>query len=179
MPFALILIGLVLVIASARGTLKDLGALLKGDFTGEGNFFLWLIALGVLGMIGYYKPAEKFSRAFMTLVLLAMVLSNAGFFRKLVDALAAVTDGGSAGSGSVGNTIDGGKAPVVLGGSGQTTLGSGAMDDHLGAPFAHLYSAAEASGIAKAAPTIIKAVANPVGMAKSVLKSVPIIGGLF
>lgn len=179
MPFALILVGLILIIASARGTLKDLGALLKGDFTGANNFFIWLIALGVVGMIGYYRPAEKFSRAFMALILLAMILSNGGFFRKLVDALSQLSDGGSAGSGSAGNTLDGEKAPVILGGSGQTTLGSGAMDDHLGAPFAHFYSAAEAAGIAKAAPAIIKTVTNPLGAAKSVLKSVPILGGFF
>lgn len=107
MPFALILIGLILIIAAARGTLGRLGELLKEDLTGNSNFLYWIVAIGIVGMIGYAKSAEKFSRAFLALILLAMILRNGkGFFSQLMDSLKVINAGTSSGSGSAGNTLD-------------------------------------------------------------------------
>lgn len=89
MPFALILIGLLLVITGAKGTQGALVNELREDFTGAGNFTYWVLALGSIGALGYVDSLRTFSRWFMALIIIAMVLSNQGFFQKLTEALAA------------------------------------------------------------------------------------------
>lgn len=83
MPYALLLFGLVLLVAGVRGKHKDLFALVKGDFTGDGNFVYWLIALAIVGGAGYIKPLKPVSVAFMTLLLIVLLLSNKGIIPKL------------------------------------------------------------------------------------------------
>lgn len=89
MPFALVFIGLVLVITGARGTMRELGEELRTDFTGPGNFVWWIASIGVVGSLGYIQELRSFSRWFMALIIVAMVLSNRGFFAKLFEALQA------------------------------------------------------------------------------------------
>lgn len=152
MPFALIIIGLVLVICAARGTLGQLGTLLKGDFTGQGNFVYWLAAMGIVGSIGYIRQMQPFSRAFLALVLVAMLLSNREFFAQLKTVIEQLSAAGSSGSGPAGNTLDNsqpapqnpgsgtGQNPVanaingVIGGMGQTgsSVISGAINNGIG-----------------------------------------------
>lgn len=86
MPFALATIGLLLIIAGARGTSGDLKKLLVEDFTGDKNFFMWIISIGSAGALGYIPDFRQFSRAFMALIIIAMVLSQRGFFNKFVSA---------------------------------------------------------------------------------------------
>lgn len=88
MPFALVTIGLILVITGARNTHKDFGATLAADFTGPGNFTWWLVAIGSVGALGYIRGMEGFSRAFMALIIISMVLKNGGVFDKAREALA-------------------------------------------------------------------------------------------
>ena len=59
MPLALIVIAIVLLISAIRGTQSDLAALLKKDFTGEGNFLYWILALGSVGALGYITPDQQ------------------------------------------------------------------------------------------------------------------------
>lgn len=87
MPFALVFVGLLLIVTGAKNTYKEFGAELAEDFTGPGNFTYWIVALGAMGSIGYIKAAQPFSRAFMALILVAMVLSNRGVFAQLQSAL--------------------------------------------------------------------------------------------
>lgn len=95
MPFALGIIGLLLIISGARGTYGQLKELLVDDFTGEGNFFYWIVALGVVGSIGYIQGLERFSRTFMALIILAMILSNRGFFNRFMEALQSLKSAGT------------------------------------------------------------------------------------
>jgi len=76
MPFALIVIGLLLVVTAAKDTHLQLGQQVAKDFTGEGNFFTWILAIGVLGFVGYIDKARPVANALLVLVLLAMFLSN-------------------------------------------------------------------------------------------------------
>lgn len=87
MPFALVTIGLLMIVTGAKGTQDELGSQLLKDFTGEGNFLYWIVAIGAIGSLGYIKPIEPFSRAFMALVVIAMVIRNGGFFDKFTQAL--------------------------------------------------------------------------------------------
>lgn len=87
MPFALVFIGLVLIVTGAKGTHAALGRQISSDFTGEGNFFHWFLAIGFLGILGSIKEFRDFSRIFMTLILVSMILSNEGFFTKLLSSI--------------------------------------------------------------------------------------------
>lgn len=87
MPFALIVIGLIMIVTGARGTYRQFAAQITADFTGPGNFLYWIIGLGVVGAVGYIDSLRTFSRLFMTLILISMVLANQGFFAKLQQAI--------------------------------------------------------------------------------------------
>jgi hypothetical protein len=88
MPFALVLIGLVMIVSAAKDTHRAFGAQLLKDFTGPGNFLYWIAAIGAVGALGYIEQLRVFSRYFMALILVAMLLANKGFFGQLQEALA-------------------------------------------------------------------------------------------
>jgi hypothetical protein len=83
MPFALLVVGLVLIVTGFQNTYKQMGQQVVSDFTGQGNFFYWLIAIGVIGALGYVKSLEMFSRAFMALIIIMIFISNKGFFSQI------------------------------------------------------------------------------------------------
>lgn len=87
MPFALVFIGLVLVVTGAKGTMRELGAELREDFIGPGNFTWWIASLGAIGALGYIPELRSFSRWFMALIIISMIISNRGFFAKFTEAL--------------------------------------------------------------------------------------------
>lgn len=87
MPFALVIIGLILIVSGARNTYQQLGAQLVSDFTGPGNFTYWLVAIGAVGSIGYVKALRSVSHLFLALVVITMVLKNGGIFDKITSFL--------------------------------------------------------------------------------------------
>lgn len=87
MPFALVFIGLVMIVTGAKGTQSALGKQLVADFTGPGNFFYWFASIGVIGAAGSIPGFKPFSRMFMTLIIVAMILRNGGVFDKFAEAL--------------------------------------------------------------------------------------------
>jgi hypothetical protein len=76
-----------MVITGARNTYADFGAHLLKDFTGPNNFLYWLLAIGSVGALGYVDALRGFSRAFMVLIILAMVLKNGGVFNQIQQAI--------------------------------------------------------------------------------------------
>lgn len=88
MSLALLVIGIVFVVSAVRGTSSDLFTLIHGDFTGQNNFLYWLLGLGLVGAIGYIPKLKSFSTAFLTLIIVAILLSHKGFFADLQSALA-------------------------------------------------------------------------------------------
>ena len=126
MPFALLVIGVIILISAIRNTHKQLGAQLVKDFTGSGSFLVWIAAIAIIGMLGYIPKFETPSRAFLGLILLAMFLSNKGFFTQFN---AAIRGGPAQVQATQEPTING-PAPVkLIGGSG----GSGGLGGILGA----------------------------------------------
>lgn len=92
MPFALVIVGLMLTIAAVRGTQGDLFALVQGDFTGQSSFIYWLAAIGIIGGIGYIPSLRGLSHAFLALVLVVLVLhQNTGIWANLTSALQSST----------------------------------------------------------------------------------------
>lgn len=97
MGFALVLIGLLMVITGGRGTYAQFGTLVAGEFTGPiippkgqaPNFATWLIALSAVGALGYIQTLQTISRLLMTLIILSIFLSQKGFFAQFQAALKA------------------------------------------------------------------------------------------
>lgn len=88
MPFALIIIGLILVVTGAKDTYQALGQYVIADFTGAGNFLYWIAAIFIVGAIGYVPDIRGPSRLFLLLILLSFVLANQGVFAQFKNALA-------------------------------------------------------------------------------------------
>lgn len=82
MPFALLIVGVLLVTSGVRNTYADLFTLVKGDLTGSGSFLHWALAILIIGAVGYVDELKPFSRAFMALLIVVLFLSNGGFFAK-------------------------------------------------------------------------------------------------
>ena len=89
MPYAFIVLGLLMIVTGARNTFRQFGAQVAGDFTGPGNFTYWIASLGGVGALGYVRVLRPFSIAFMTLIVIALILARQGLFPKLTEALAA------------------------------------------------------------------------------------------
>lgn len=91
MPFVLLIVGALIIASTLKGTTQQLGQQVVADLKGSaGNvgFVYWVSALVIIGSIGYYQPAQKFSRAFMLLIIIGMVLATkGGVFSKLMQAL--------------------------------------------------------------------------------------------
>jgi hypothetical protein len=94
MAFALIFVGLLLVISAVRGTTSQLAALVQSDFVGQGNFVWWVAVIMAIGAIGYIGPLRTLSKAFLALVIVVLVLTKGnpqmpagGLFRQLYDEL--------------------------------------------------------------------------------------------
>lgn len=88
MPFALVLIGLVLLITAILNTYAQFGTQLQTDLLGSKGFIVWVVALGSVGALGYINNLRTFSHYFMALILISMILSNKGFFQNFQAALA-------------------------------------------------------------------------------------------
>ena len=91
MPFAFLIFGLVLLIAAFRGKHDDLIDLLKDDFTGSSNFFVWVMAIVFLIALGNIERIKPVTDAFLLLVILVIVLANKGLFEKFTSELKAGT----------------------------------------------------------------------------------------
>jgi hypothetical protein len=102
MPFAFALIGVVFIIAGVRGTSDELLTLLHSDLIGPNNFVYWILAIGVLGSIGYIDTLRPLSRALLVLVLLVLVLTEGkkqgggGLFAKFQSAINQITQSSEA-----------------------------------------------------------------------------------
>lgn len=81
MPFLLIAIGLIVVLAAARNTIGPLATQLSSDLgatQGGVHFLAWLGAIVLIGAVGYVPNLQTVSRAMMLLVILVIVLKNGG-----------------------------------------------------------------------------------------------------
>lgn len=98
MGLVLLLVGLLMVITGGRGTYAQFGTLVASEFTGpiipskgtpSTNFTTWLLAIGMIGSLGYISALQTISRLFMVLILLAIFLGQKGFFAQFSAALKA------------------------------------------------------------------------------------------
>lgn len=76
MPFALLIIGVFLLVAGVRDKQNDLFTLVKGDFSGPNNFVFWIVSILIIGAIGYIPKLKPLSTAFLVLVIVVLFLSK-------------------------------------------------------------------------------------------------------
>jgi len=101
MPFALVLIGLALLISGVRNTQDDLFTLVKGDFSGSQSFVFWTVSILVIGSVGYIPRLKPVANAFLVLVIVVLFLSNRGFFAKFNEQIGAGAGAGTDLSGEI------------------------------------------------------------------------------
>lgn len=118
MPFALLFIGILLIVVAVRNMQQPFVALVGKDFSGQGNFMYWVLALVAIGSIGYIPKAKPASDLFLVLILLVLLLTRGspsfpggGVFKQLQTAL--------------GDTMN--PSAATLGGSGGATPTSGGI----------------------------------------------------
>jgi hypothetical protein len=94
MPFALLIIGVFLLISGVRSTQDSLFALVKADFSGTDNFIYWFVAILIIGAVGYVPKLKPISTAFLVLVIVVLFLKKGnasgvggGFFAQLATGL--------------------------------------------------------------------------------------------
>lgn len=95
MPFALLIIGTVLVVSAVKGTQGQLAQLVKSDFTGSNNFIYWTVSILLIGSVGYIPKLKSLSTAFLALVIIVLVLTKGnpqavggGFFQQFTQGIA-------------------------------------------------------------------------------------------
>lgn len=81
MPILFLIVGIFLIVVALNDKMKELGSLAKDDFSlGKGGFVPWIVAIFVIGSLGYAKSFKPVANAFLFLVIIVMLLSNRGFF---------------------------------------------------------------------------------------------------
>lgn len=109
MPFALAIIGIMIFVTAIRGTTSTLFALIKDDFTGNGNFIYWVLSILVIGSVGYVKRFQPIANAFLALVMIVLLIGagNKGFFAQFMAGIKtpATNCGGGASPNSLGNLL--------------------------------------------------------------------------
>lgn len=90
MPLVFMFIGILLIVAAINNKLPQLKGLVAEDFSPSDNsvgFHIWILALFVAGALGYVKEFKPVANAFLTLIVLSLILSNKGFFAQFQDAI--------------------------------------------------------------------------------------------
>lgn len=113
MPFLLTFAGLIMIVSGTRNTHVALAKQVQSDFTGQGNFITWIVAIGAVGSLGYIDALRTFSKYFMSLIIIGFILSNKGFFAQFTAALKSGPIAPQAASDGSGGTVGALPAPVT------------------------------------------------------------------
>lgn len=132
MPFALLTIGILLIVVGFQNTYKAFGNQLVTDFTGPSSFLVYSVAIVAIGAVGYVKELEGFSRAFLGLVVLALFIgavNKGGFFANLQSGL---NQGNSAPVDPIGGALPANSSSVASSGGGGGGSGGSGLGDAVG-----------------------------------------------
>lgn len=82
MPFALVFVGVVMLVAGVRAKQDELYTAVKGDVSGSGSYVGWMVSILFIGALGYIEAIRPISRAFLVLLVIVLMLRNGGFWQK-------------------------------------------------------------------------------------------------
>ena len=112
MAFVLIFVGIVLFVVAYNNNQNTFVSLLKADvFTT--NFIYWVVAVFLLGALGYITKFKGLSNSFLVLILLVFVIANKGFFQKFNEELAKISSLAGQSSPANAHPIGDGNSPIV------------------------------------------------------------------
>lgn len=101
MPFALITIGILLLVTALNNTAPAFAKQVSKDmFSEDGGFIYWVAALVIVGLLGYVPSLKKPADLFMLLIIVAMLLKNSNFFQQFQQGIAGIGAAASAGGSS-------------------------------------------------------------------------------
>ena len=92
MGVALIIAGIVLVMATVNDQLGTLGSQIKKDFLGDGStngFFMWVAAIVVIGAVLRMLDLPGAGKALIVLIIMAYLLGNANIPSQILSGLQA------------------------------------------------------------------------------------------
>ena len=118
MAFVLVISGLLMIVSGAKGTYAAFGRQIASDVNGQ--FLYFAAAIGAVGALGYVDSLRTFSRLFMALILIVLVLANGGFAQKFTAALKQGPVAPEGGLAANGPTLPQGSAQSMLGAQGQS-----------------------------------------------------------
>ena len=100
MAIVLLVVGTIMLVAAVRNTQNCLVILVQADFIGPNNFFYWVLAITIVGAIGYIEKLKKVSDGLLVLIFVALFLSrgkasSGNFFQKFLDAIGATNTAAS------------------------------------------------------------------------------------
>lgn len=78
MPFALIIIGVILAVGAYRDTLTELFSIIKDVTADSKGFGYWVIASIILGFMASINSIKKPVNAFMILLMLVLLIRKRG-----------------------------------------------------------------------------------------------------
>ena len=113
MPFVLLLIGLVLIVAAFNNAQASLAAELEKDAPG---FFRWGLAIAAILALGYVPALRTPSRALLAVVVFVLVVTN---YQQIIAGIksfagsGSTPQGGSAASTSTSSSTSSGGLPVI------------------------------------------------------------------
>lgn len=129
MAFVFLIIGAVILTAGVRGTQDDLWQLVQGDFdpslqqSGQSSFIPWVLAILIIGSVGYVKQLRSIANGFMALIIIAMIIkafkTNPQIFQQFNSSLGIGSAGGRAPSialpspSSLGNGVNSTSAAIL------------------------------------------------------------------
>jgi hypothetical protein len=87
MPLIFLILGILFLVLARNNTQGDFETLLKSEFSGSQSFIVWVSALVILGLVGFWKPARPITDAAIGLIILVLILSNKGLFAQFNNAL--------------------------------------------------------------------------------------------
>lgn len=90
MPLFFLIVGILLIIVGINDRVPELTTLLKEDFApsdDQPSFLLWVLIIGVIGLLGGIKSFKPVSNAFLVLLVVVVLLSNKGFIEKFTNAI--------------------------------------------------------------------------------------------
>ena len=125
MPFALTFVGLILIITGFQNTYKAFGTQVQGDFSGKGSFLYWLLAIIIVGSIGYIKELQSASRIFMVLIIVAIMVQKNSGVAQGINFFSGLTSGLASGSNSNTDSVGAPLAGSSGGGGGGGSSGGG------------------------------------------------------
>lgn len=83
MPFALIIIGVILAIAAYRDTLPDLFSIVKDVTADSKGFGYWVLASIILGFAASIRSIKQPVNSFMILLMVVLLIRKRGTLQQL------------------------------------------------------------------------------------------------